>query len=52
LPASRRNEWYRVLNEMGYNDPGGDDVIPSEFESDQWWRNNADQSASSERPRD
>ena len=50
LPASRRNEWYRVLNEMGYNDPGGDDVIPSEFESDQWWRNSADRSASPDRP--
>ena len=38
LPASRREEWYRVLHGMGYSDPGGDDGIPPEFESDEWWR--------------
>jgi hypothetical protein len=38
LPPSRREEWYRVLRSMGYSDPGGDDVIPPEYESDKWWR--------------
>lgn len=38
LPASKRDEWYRVLRGMGFSDPSGDDVIPPEFESDQWWR--------------
>ena len=38
LPASRREEWYRVLHAMGYSDPGGDDDFPSEFGTDKWWR--------------
>ena len=39
LPPSRRGEWYQTLYGMGFDDPGGDDPIPPEFESDQWWRN-------------
>ena len=37
LPPTKRDEWYRVLREMGFSDPG-EDSIPDEFESDQWWR--------------
>jgi hypothetical protein len=38
LPASRCEEWYRRLYSMGYSDPGGEDDLPPEFESDEWWR--------------
>ena len=41
LSASRHDEWYRRLQSMGYSDPGGDDDIPPEFESDEWWRRGA-----------
>src|SRR5262249_50463131 len=41
LPASRHEECYRVLPGMGYSDPGGEDDIPPEFESDRWWRGRA-----------
>jgi hypothetical protein len=51
LSASRRDEWYHVLYGMGYADPGGEDVIPPEFESDQWWRDR-DKSGAPERPGD
>ena len=27
LSASRHDEWYKVLREMGFTDPGGDDKI-------------------------
>ena len=42
LPASRHDEWYRVLVGMGFSDPSGDDDIPSEFESDLWWSGRAE----------
>jgi len=38
FPESLREEWYRTLYAMGYSDPGGDDDLPAEFESDRWWR--------------
>lgn len=41
LPPSRHQEWYRVLKELGFGDPGGEDIIPAEFESDKWWRDKA-----------
>jgi hypothetical protein len=37
LGASRREEWYRTLYGMGYDDPG-EQELPPEFESDRWWR--------------
>ena len=30
-----------ILYGMGFTDPGGEDEIPPEFESDAWWRNRA-----------
>jgi hypothetical protein len=48
LSASRHDEWYRVLRGMGYSDPGGADDIPAEFESDRWWRSDAEPSAASD----
>lgn len=41
LSTSRHDEWYHTLRGMGYSDPGGEDDIPPEFESDQWWRGGA-----------
>jgi len=37
LPEPLSDNWYNTLHEMGYDDPGEDD-IPSEFNTDQWWR--------------
>ena len=37
LPASRRDEWYRTLWGLGYDDPG-EQELPPEHESDHWWR--------------
>lgn len=37
LPKSKRGLWYKALYEMGFEDPGNDQ-IPEEFNSDQWWR--------------
>jgi hypothetical protein len=37
LPESKQELWYQTLNQLGYADPGNDD-IPAEFNSDQWWR--------------
>jgi len=51
LPASRREEWYRVLHSAGYSDPGGEDDIPQEFESDEWWRRRAEPAAAADRGR-
>ncbi len=37
LPESKRELWYQSLYQLGYSDPGEDD-IPPEFHSDRWWR--------------
>jgi len=37
LPASTREEWYQQLHRLGFSDPG-EQEIPSEFDSDAWWR--------------
>jgi hypothetical protein len=37
LPESKRQLWYERLCSMGFDDPDNDD-LPSEFETDQWWR--------------
>ncbi len=36
LPESLRDKWFDITREMGYDDPG-DDAIPQEYKSDQWW---------------
>jgi len=36
-PRSRREEWYQQLHRLGFSDPG-EQEIPSEFDSDAWWR--------------
>src|SRR4051812_25845044 len=38
LPPSRREEWYQALYALGYSDPGGDDDVPEQFNTDAWWR--------------
>jgi hypothetical protein len=38
LPPSEQDRWYRVLWDMGIADPGGEDKVPAEFDSDEWWR--------------
>jgi hypothetical protein len=37
LPKSRHNLWLETLYKLGFNDPG-EQNIPKEFESDEWWR--------------
>ena len=37
LPESKREIWFEKLYELGFSDPGEDD-IPEVFESDRWWR--------------
>lgn len=37
LPGSLRVRWYETLHQMGYMDPG-EEEIPKEFDSDAWWR--------------
>lgn len=37
LPLNLNDKWYETLNQMGYTDPGNDD-IPEEFEFDMWWK--------------
>src|SRR5438105_15799963 len=34
LPPSLRDKWYQTLYRMGYSDPGGEDDILEEFQSD------------------
>lgn len=38
LPRSRKEEWYQTVYELGFTDPGEQD-IPAAFNSDSWWRN-------------
>jgi Domain of unknown function (DUF6980) len=38
LPESKRDKWFDVLEEMGFDDPS-EQNIPSEFNSDAWRRN-------------
>ena len=40
LPKSKRDLWYLTLDELGYSDPGEQD-IPDDFNSDRWWRDRA-----------
>ena len=37
LPESREKEWYDHLYQLGYHDPG-EQEIPEEFKDDRWWR--------------
>jgi len=37
LPASKRDLWFDTLECMGYDDPG-EQEIPSEFQSGDWYR--------------
>lgn len=37
LPASRRDEWFTRLEELGYDEPSVQD-IPDEFKTDAWYR--------------
>ena len=37
LPPSRNAEWYKALYDLGFDDPG-EQQIPAEFNSDAWWR--------------
>ena len=37
LESSKREEWYKRLYELGYDDPSEQEV-PEEFNSDRWWR--------------
>ncbi len=37
LASSRREEWHHRLYALGYKDPGNE-AIPAEFATDQWWR--------------
>ena len=39
LPESKRNLWFDTLNSLGYDDPTFQ-VIPEEFRSDEWYRQN------------
>lgn len=50
LPESLRGEWYRVLNDLGYSDPSEDGNIPTEFESDHWWRKRGEPNDARESP--
>jgi hypothetical protein len=38
LPERLTDKWYETLYHLGYRDPGEED-IPAEFESSQWWEN-------------
>ena len=37
LPESKADLWHQILHDRGYADPGNDE-IPEEFNSDEWWR--------------
>lgn len=37
LPSSRREEWFRRLEELGFQDPLSQG-IPSEFTTSAWWK--------------
>lgn len=37
LPESRQKLWYETLYSLGFGDPGEQD-IPEEFNTDEWWR--------------
>jgi hypothetical protein len=37
LGESKNQEWYQRLYDLGYTDPGNDD-LPKEFQTDKWWR--------------
>jgi hypothetical protein len=37
LPRSRREDWHRTLNALGFDDPGNQDV-PADYDTDAWWR--------------
>jgi hypothetical protein len=37
LPDSKRSLWYERLKSLGYSDPGNED-LPDEFGTDEWWR--------------
>jgi hypothetical protein len=36
LPTSKRDEWFRALESLGYDDPLQQD-IPGEYTGDHWW---------------
>jgi hypothetical protein len=37
LPESKQQLWHQTLGELGYKDPGNEE-IPPEFDTDRWWR--------------
>ena len=37
-PSSLNDTWYNTLYDMGYGDPGEDEDVPDEFDSDKWWK--------------
>ena len=37
MPASKRDEWFDTLEEMGFESPCDED-IPTAFKTDRWWR--------------
>lgn len=39
FPAPLDKHWFDELEKLGIDDPFGDSVIPTEFQSDQWWIN-------------
>ncbi len=40
LPSSRRDRWFDELDDLGLDDPFGDDrgKVPPQYWSDEWWR--------------
>jgi hypothetical protein len=40
LSESKQKLWYQSLYKLGFLDPGNDE-IPTEFQSDRWWREDA-----------
>jgi hypothetical protein len=38
LPESKRDLWFETLSGMGYKFPAGEDNLPEEFETDEWWK--------------
>ncbi len=38
LPESKRDEWFSVLENMGFNEPT-EEKIPDEFNSSEWYKN-------------
>jgi hypothetical protein len=37
LPSSLREEWFDLIDNLGFEDPN-DEQIPIEYKTDTWWR--------------